>query len=301
MNKVSHLPSCSVIIPCKNRQTELNRAIESVLSQSILPDEIIVVDDGSDYPLKVPSSTATPIQIIEHQFSFGASAARNTGIAHSSSEYCAFLDSDDFLDIKKLEEQLYAASIYKADFLYGKNILIYGNDHVLAKEAEFRELSTYSPYLDLINFYPIPNTSCLMIKRTLLIELNGFDTNLATCEDHDLWFRAAHLGSRFQAVQKSVSYFVQHTGYRLSNDIQKRMEPISYFASKRDNEHKLIFGGLLFANKYRVLILLPIIHSLCLYPDKKLLYSLIYLFIRDPLLIFCVSFLVLRKLLMRYL
>ena len=101
-------PAISVIIPCYNRSVQLHSAIESVLSQTYCPKEVIVVDDGStDGSVESARSFGQRVTVIE-QLNQGAAAARNTGIQIATGEWVAFLDSDDIWHKEKLHRQVQA-------------------------------------------------------------------------------------------------------------------------------------------------------------------------------------------------
>jgi glycosyltransferase involved in cell wall biosynthesis len=110
----------SVVIPTYNRSHQTISAIESVLAQSHVHVEIIVVDDGSmDGSAEVIAQFVRQKTNDYHRVLFlrqpnqGASIARNTGIAASQGEYIAFLDSDDVWFPEKLEWQLRALGQFK--------------------------------------------------------------------------------------------------------------------------------------------------------------------------------------------
>ena len=87
--------SVSVVIPAYNLGSLVARAIESVLSQSRLADEIIVVDDGSsDDTAEHIKKYGDKVKYI-YQENAGLAAARNTGIQAAKSDWIAFLDGDD--------------------------------------------------------------------------------------------------------------------------------------------------------------------------------------------------------------
>ena len=100
-------PIVSVIIPAYNTGEYVADAINSVIRQTLLNTEIIVVDDGStDNTIGMIKNIDDPrIRLIEadHQ---GASAARNRGLNEATGEYIQFLDSDDILSPDKIEMQL---------------------------------------------------------------------------------------------------------------------------------------------------------------------------------------------------
>jgi len=89
-------PTFSVILPVYNRAHLLERALESVLTQSLQDFEIVVVDDGShDDPQSVVEAIGDSRIRFVRQDNQGGGAARNTGIALAGGHYIAFLDSDD--------------------------------------------------------------------------------------------------------------------------------------------------------------------------------------------------------------
>lgn len=102
-------PLVSIVIPAFNRAPIIAAAVESCLSQSYQPIELLIVDDASDDDL---ASALNPwrddprVQLLRHQQNQGVSAARNTGVQAASGAYVAFLDSDDVWRPEKLERQV---------------------------------------------------------------------------------------------------------------------------------------------------------------------------------------------------
>lgn len=97
----------SVVIPVKNREGLIGFCIESVLSQSLIDFEIIVVDDASiDGTIRVVQEFRdSRISLISLEEPVGRSKARNIAIANSNSEYIAILDSDDIMYPNRLQVQ----------------------------------------------------------------------------------------------------------------------------------------------------------------------------------------------------
>lgn len=96
----------SLIIPAYNARRTIGETIESVLAQTLVPDEIIVVDDGSsdgtaDHPVLAHSN----IRVLR-QDNAGAAKALNVGVANASGDYVSFLDADDLWLPEKQKLQL---------------------------------------------------------------------------------------------------------------------------------------------------------------------------------------------------
>ena len=94
-------PKISIIVPVYNVESYLVRCIDSILNQSFKNFELILVNDGStDDSLiicKKYLNVDKRIKLVS-QVNKGLSAARNTGLRHTSGKYICFIDSDDFVE-----------------------------------------------------------------------------------------------------------------------------------------------------------------------------------------------------------
>jgi glycosyltransferase involved in cell wall biosynthesis len=118
-------PFVSVVMPLYNKEREVYRAINSVLSQTVREFELIVVNDGStDKGLEVLRAFDDQRIRIFDQTNQGVSAARNKGIAEAKTELIAFLDADDewkpdFLEtIVHLKNNFPDCSVFATSYLY---------------------------------------------------------------------------------------------------------------------------------------------------------------------------------------
>ena len=99
----------SVVLPVYNRAHYVAEAIESVLGQTLPPDELIVVDDGStDDSVAVVERFARPGLRVLRQPNGGIGSARNAGLRAVTGELVAFIDSDDLWERDKLALQVEA-------------------------------------------------------------------------------------------------------------------------------------------------------------------------------------------------
>ena len=95
----------SVIVPAYNAERYLGQALTSIQNQTLLPMEVIVVDDGStDATAQIAETHSIQPRTIR-QSNSGAAAARNLGVQEAQAEWIAFLDADDLWEPGKLESQ----------------------------------------------------------------------------------------------------------------------------------------------------------------------------------------------------
>ncbi|MFZ0036770.1 MAG: glycosyltransferase family 2 protein [Candidatus Acidiferrales bacterium] len=114
-------PSVSLYIPCFNVEAYIAPVIEGVLRQTLPPDEILIVDDGStDHTLEI--ARRYPVTIVRHDQNRGLAAARNTGLHRAKNEFVAALDADCVPDSAWLETLVATVSEPKMAIAGGKLI-----------------------------------------------------------------------------------------------------------------------------------------------------------------------------------
>jgi glycosyltransferase involved in cell wall biosynthesis len=177
----------SVVIPTYNRVTFLKDAIDSVLAQTFLDFELIVVDDGStDDTPKLLSSYNNKARVIT-QTNQGPSAARNRGIEAAKSEWIAFLDSDDVWKPDKLKKQVQFITdnpdikICQTEEVWIRN----GKRVNPRKKHEMHSGWIYEKCLPLC----IVSPSSVIIHQDVFEKAGLFDETMLACEDYDLWLR----------------------------------------------------------------------------------------------------------------
>lgn len=177
----------AVVIPTYNRGRSLRRCLDSVCAQTRLPDEIIVVDDGSTDNSTVGLVNLYPKIRVIHQPNRGVSAARNAGIRASQSDWIAFLDSDDVWLDTKCEKQLTALRLNpEYRICHTQEQWIYkGTPKPVPSAYNKKEGWIFSDCLPRCAISP----STAILHRELLQSVGMFDESLPACEDYDLWLR----------------------------------------------------------------------------------------------------------------
>lgn len=179
--------SLSVIIPTFNRASLLRRAVQSVQSQSLKPDEIIVVDDGSIDDTAIMIKHNFPTVKYYYQENKGISAARNAGINMASGEWIAFLDSDDEWLREKLAKQMSALSA-------NPEMKICHTDEIwIRKGRRVNQKKKHAKFGGYIFKRCLPlciiSPSSVVIHRSIFEDMGLFDEVLPVCEDYDMWLR----------------------------------------------------------------------------------------------------------------
>ncbi|CAM3015070.1 glycosyltransferase family 2 protein [Halobacterium salinarum] len=178
----------SVVLPVYNQPELLREALQSVQKQSLENVEVVVVDDASEDAIShVVNEFGEWARLICHETNRGAAAARNTGIEHAEGKYVAFLDADDIWEPTKLEQQLVAFE--HAEDSVGLVYTGFVQYELDGSEWEQYPEARGNIYVEELERDLVNPTSTVMVQRDVLEEVGGFDTNLPSRQDYDLWIR----------------------------------------------------------------------------------------------------------------
>jgi glycosyltransferase involved in cell wall biosynthesis len=224
----------SVVIPLYNKKETLARALESVLSQTLLPMEIIIVNDGSTDGSEKVAEQFDPTMIkLLSQSNAGVSAARNKGVEVARGEWIAFLDADDeWLPhqvaaydtlIRKIPEAGMVATSY-----------LNGDHKGHTKEITIRKLQL-SQDGKLMNYFeaasksnPIIWSSAVCVKKQCLIQAGGFPVGIKSGEDLLTWARIAVLHPIGYSLKPGAIFWQEaaHTYEEPPNRIPEYEDPV---------------------------------------------------------------------------
>ena len=202
-------PGVSVIIPAYNYARFLPCAVESCLKQDYANFEVVVIDDGSkDNTREVMAKYGPPVRYI-YQPNAGLSAARNSGIREARFDYVAFLDADDLLRPTHLSECMATFARLSPDYaLLGCDYAVIDVDgqplaHAVHAPVQPAEV-TVQQILMRTRFSP----TGAVARKEVFDQCGGFDSNLRSTEDRDMWIRIAarrrvwHVGKVLIEIRK---------------------------------------------------------------------------------------------------
>jgi glycosyltransferase involved in cell wall biosynthesis len=185
--------SVSVVIPVYNNGPYIAAAVKSVLEQTRRPDEIIVVDDGSN---DNTAASVAPFQAnirYIYQENQGEPAARNRGIRESASEYVAFLDGDDLWRPNKLELQMDYLRRHPSCALAYSDMSTFDEAGVIDEKVSERfriRLRSGRIFRDLF-MRPLFGSGSVVLHKDCIKTVGYFDEQFLIGCDYEMWLRVS--------------------------------------------------------------------------------------------------------------
>ena len=185
----------SIIIPNYNKEKYIEKCVNSVLEQSYMPKEIIIVDDCStDNSRRIIEKLAREnetIKLIYPKTNGGVSKARNLGLQNASYDYVTFIDSDDFyINVDKLKNEMKQLELLEEKGYQG---LAYSTTILVSKQKR------------------VPRDYCIRKETVLKVGAYNYPRNFY--EDLDLLMRLASIGVFFQPTYETGTAYRQlHNG-----------------------------------------------------------------------------------------
>jgi glycosyltransferase involved in cell wall biosynthesis len=211
----------SLVVPAYNAETFIRAALASVIDQSHVPAEIIVVDDGSS-DRTGDAAAEFGARVIRLPFNLGPAAARNVGAFAAHQPWLAFLDADDVWRNGKLAIQWEALTRWP-----GVGFCFTDYDVVAAEGASYScEMSGDAGYslaapcaysgsavlfgrgalAEPLSRSMFIRQSSALVRRSLFIKSGGYDEGLRLSEDYDLFLRLAGDASAVAIERPLVVY-----------------------------------------------------------------------------------------------
>jgi glycosyltransferase involved in cell wall biosynthesis len=188
----------SVIIPLYNKRDSIQRVLKSVLDQTLQPEEIIVVNDGStDGSENLVKEINSPLIHLLNQKNQGVSVARNNGIREARGEWIGFIDADDEWMPDYLRTLQNLSDKYPECDVLGTKYLLQKSDGQ-RREIIVNRLPFYSQDGIFPDYFRISSishpplwTSAVAVKKSAIESIGGFPEGIHSGEDLLTWAKLA--------------------------------------------------------------------------------------------------------------
>ncbi len=223
----------SVVIPTYNRSRTIEYCVKSILEQTLLPNEIIIIDDASTDNTEsvITSLNNNLIKFIKLDKNAGAQAARNIGIKNSKSKWIAFLDSDDKWEKNKLELQF--KELERVNF--DKYTVIHGDCYCFDTKKNKKWIwnmprTEFNCYKELLS-RPSTLFPTLLVSKQAAEEIGYLDENVPSYQEWDTSIRLAKK-CKFIHIEKPLFTYIFHDGDTISKNHKKDIEGYLYIINK---------------------------------------------------------------------
>jgi glycosyltransferase involved in cell wall biosynthesis len=197
------VPSIGVLITYYGEQDLLRECLESIASQSVPPDEVLIYDDASDAPASDYVPAGFPVRILRADVNHGPSYGRNALLQASASDYIHFHDADDPFDpvwCARVGEVIQARAV-DAVFTEVRSVGPQGlvSERVLGLES-------VAAGTDLVRFCirGVMLTQAGTYHRQAVLAIGGYRTDLWQSEDYDFHIRLAAQGIRYALITEPL-------------------------------------------------------------------------------------------------
>lgn len=185
-------PLVTILISVYNGESFIAQCLRSVMSQTYVNLEIIVIDDCStdDTPLVLKAINDDRLRVLTNETNVGLTASLNEGLLYAKGSYIARLDADDLCCVDRIEKQVDYFRKYSDTVLLGtKAEYINREGDVINLSNNFKPCTSWAIRFWLCFDNPFIHSS-VMFKRDILIEeIQGYNSEFRTNQDLELWSR----------------------------------------------------------------------------------------------------------------
>ena len=192
--KVINTNLVSIVIPCYNAALYIKKTLNSILSQTDIDVEIIIVDDGSiDQSKKIVDTISNERIKYYYQPNKGVSTARNLGFSHANGKYVIFFDADDLMQKDYIKELVSFIEKQKLDFVSGK-VQKFNENGILPNIYRGISNNAFEEIL-LYNINVVTCPSIYLFKKDFLLRNHlNFNTDLSSTADRFFLLQCAQAG-----------------------------------------------------------------------------------------------------------
>lgn len=203
------MPKVSVIVPIYNVEKYLEKCINSLLSQTLEDIQIILVNDGSkdnsgNIAKEYEKNNKNRVIYVEKE-NGGLSDARNYGLKYATSDFIAFLDSDDYIEKNAYEEMYNKAIEENADYVECDFIWEFPNKIRVDKQYPYKNKKEMLSFVRVVAWNKL-------IKRQLITDNNLEFPKGLRYEDVEFTYKLIPFVNKFAYVDKPFIHYVQREG-----------------------------------------------------------------------------------------
>jgi glycosyltransferase involved in cell wall biosynthesis len=239
-------PLVTAVVTTYDRSELVKRAVESVFNQTYAPLEFLIIEDGTDSGVAAWLREAghDSVRYVRHADNQGLAAARNTALALADGDYVAFLDDDDAWKPDRIERQVsllaslsppersQVAVVYcglesRQDGTV-QSILHPENDGDLAASIRDCGASTVQ--------------SACLFRRAALLDVSGYDEELPSSIDHDIWMSLAIAGYEVRALDEPLVVSFDDFADSMMTNTDQRIRGVRMYVEKWRPTYREWFG-----------------------------------------------------------
>lgn len=205
----------SIVVPTYNSEEYILETLECISSQSYKNWELIISDDGSaDNTVGIINSFCDTHPEIRVKFlqnaHGGPGMARNQGVLATTSDWIAFLDSDDRWTPNKLETVVHYISEFPACNLFCHSEMYTRLDGSKTMLEYFRNYDDKKPLREQVYNKSLFSTSAIVCRKELIVRAGFFDEGLKASQDYDLWYKMVPWMKPF-FIRDQLGFYIERT------------------------------------------------------------------------------------------
>jgi succinoglycan biosynthesis protein ExoO len=232
-------PTVSVIVANHNGERHLNDALRSILAQSLVELEVLLVDDAStDRSVVIAEAIAANdprLRILRLDSNIGPAAARNHAIAAARGTWIAIVDSDDYIHPDRLRRLVEMAESDRADIIADDQLVFHDDQRVRPRRLLDGALASRPSWIGAEQYVranqllargtPLGYLKPLIRASALAERHVRYNESLRIAEDYDLILRLLTGGARFRLVPELLYFYRRHDA-----SISHRLSPSAFAA-----------------------------------------------------------------------
>lgn len=229
-NKDTH--NFTVVITCYNLGQYIQKAVDSILAQTLENIEIIIVDDKStdEMTIGILKQLEKNVKVKYLNKNCGVSCARNEGITSAKSEYILCLDADDTIETTYLEK---AKNIFDAD----KNVGIVSCGLKTVGDEHWEWIPDDKLQVqNMLASSPLPTASCF--RKKLSVQAGMYDTKLRGYEDWNHWISIAKQGCNVRVIPEVLFFYLT----RSNSKVKTSNKNVRHLVGKIIKNHKELYS-----------------------------------------------------------